>query len=718
MRLSTAFHPAPLLWLAVVTALCLLHPRGAAAQPGPVISSLSGCVDVGATTLNCSLPVLLTVRGLGFLTGVAAAGPLYQGSPTFYINPQPQFSPQAVQAGWTRPYGKAAYGTPCNDSHFEFWLINLGQGVLLTDTLISLTAMLSADNPSVELYSEPFLGLSIASTPQPDIAGISGCPVTAADGSSTSACLPDRHLLTVTGSGFLSWAMTPLQLLIGATSNKLYFQLSPTSIQNDSCALIDISVIYRQLLLVRDFGAPPQTFAIRESVTGWTSRALHIQFDALPPPSIISVSPVTSNVVPACQWGPNRTSLVDCTAGGSVVQIRGRYLYEVTVTIGGQPCTLPARGQQDTLYATLTTPLYSYQPGVLYDLTLTSPAGTVTLLNFISFSSAPAIVSAACRDPTLPIDIGSVGCQVGETLLLNGINLPPSSTPFAVTIYSFKSRSNASCANPRWASSTQLACDLMTPGLPAIGGWDAQYISFANGLTLSITGRYDAWDQPYAPRISGVSSNGCGSPVNSADRTLSGCMGGELLTFYGSHFRSEVYSMMIQPMTVDPYAIVNFPSQATTCLGFDVLDDGTAVCEMPRPASTPLLPYGTPMMMFMYNATSLDRSNALLFTIASSSTAPASSSSSSLSTAVQVALGVVLGLLGLMGVVGLIVVLRRRQAKSHAGPRSDVEDGGRKERKDSSWFQLSELQEQSCRSRAEAAGRPCLEKTVNSMRVI
>ena len=680
--------------LLLLATLCLLSC--AEGKAGPVITSVSGCVDVGATTLNCSLPVLLTVRGSGFLTGVSSASPFYQGSPIYYINPQPAFSPQAVQAGWTRPYGKAYYGTPCNDTYFVFQLVNLGQGVFLTNSLIGLTVMLSADNFN-QIYSAPFVGLSIASLPQPNIATISGCPVTAADGSSTSLCLPDRDLLTVMGSGFLSWQRTPLQLIIGATSNQLVLQLNPatstyTSIQNDSCLLISTAVDYRYLLAAGDFGAPPQTFAIRESVSGWTSRSLLIQFDSLPLPAYITISPYNfySTVVPACQWGPNRTTIVNCAAGGSGIQIRGNYLYQVVAIIGGQPCTLMPRAQQDTLFSSLTTPLYNYQPGVLYDLIITTPGGSVTVPNFISFSSAPVIVSAACRDPTLPIDIGSVACEVGETLLLNGPNLPPVSTPFSVTIFSFNSKSNVSCANPRYESSTQLACDLTTPGLPATGGWDAQYVSWSTGLTLAITGRYDAWDEPYAPRIRGVSSNGCGNPVNTADRTLSGCMGGELLTFYGSNFLSEGYTMVIQPLTLDAYWVINYLRLTTACLGFEVLDDSTALCELPRPDDTPLLPYDTPMMMFMWNATTWDRSNAVFFTIASSSTTPASSSSSS--TTVKVALGVVFGLLGLIGLVVMVFFLLRRKAKSQADRRSAMQGDSRVEQRESSWFQLSERQ--------------------------
>ena len=691
--------------LALQLLLCLACVVSVAAgtAAGPVITSISGCVDVGVTTLNCSLPVILTVRGSGFLTGITAAGPFYSTNAIYYLNPQPQFSAAAIQAGYTRPYGKAYGGGTgrfaANDTQFVFQLIYLGQDVYPLDTLMSLTIVLSADSIT-EIVSPPFLGLSIASSPQPDITSISGCPVTAADGSSTSLCLPDVHVLTVWGSGFLQWDSAPIAVVIGATSSRLVTSFNPTvtnwnAIHNDSCMLISLRSMYRDLLLAGDFGAPLQTFAIRESVTGWSSRVLHIQFAQLPLPLITTLAPYQFyrlDGLPVCVWGVNRTSIVNCSAGGPGLEIGGHYLYELQVTVGGQPCPVMPRAQQDTLWTHFTLPLYNFEANTLYDLTITSPAGTVTYPKYVSFSAAPVIVSAACRDPTLPLDIGSVGCQVGETLLLNGPNFPPPSTPFSVIIYSQVTRSNVTCANPRYNSPMQLACDLTSPGLPAVAGWDSQFVSWSTGVTLAITGRYDAWDVPSAPRIRAVSaSGGCGNPVKSNDRTLSGCQGGELLTFYGSNFLSDAYSMVIQPVTLDATRIINYLREATQCLGLDVLDDNTAICEMPRPDDTQLLPYDAPMMMFMWNATSWDRSNALFFTIDSSWTPPSPASSSS--SAVKVALGVVFGLLGLVALLLVVLFLRRRQSKGQFSPRGGTDEGrGGVEQRESSWFQLAERQ--------------------------
>ena len=170
-------------------------------------------------------------------------------------------------------------------------------------------------------------------------------------------------------------------------------------------------------------------------------------------------------------WGPNRTTVVNCTAGYAGIAIWGFYLYQVVVTIGGQPMTPMLRATQDVKFAHLVTPLYNFQPGVLYDLVLTAASGSITVPSFVSFTGTPISVSAACRDPSLPINLGYVACQVGETVTLNGPYLPPPSTPFTVDVYSGNLERNVSCSNPRYNSEYQLACDMLEAG-PANEGWN------------------------------------------------------------------------------------------------------------------------------------------------------------------------------------------------------------------------------------------------------
>ena len=154
--------------------------------------------------------------------------------------------------------------------------------------------------------------------------------------------------------------------------------------------------------------------------------------------------------------------------------VQGNYLFQVTASIGGLPMApfnnaiLPATPTR----AFFVAPLFNFQPGVLYDIALTGASGSVTLPNYISFAGLPTIVSAACRDPLLPSDIASLACLPGETVTMNGPYLPPPGTAFTVTVYSVTSGNNVSCANPRYNSEYQLACDMLEPGTPSTTDWD------------------------------------------------------------------------------------------------------------------------------------------------------------------------------------------------------------------------------------------------------
>ena len=101
--------------------LCLLALLGHAASQssdgnGPVVTSVSGCTDVGAMTVNCTLPVYLTERGCGFLTNVTGSNILYVNSPMYWISPLLALSPAAVARGVSIPYTRASGLFPVNDT--------------------------------------------------------------------------------------------------------------------------------------------------------------------------------------------------------------------------------------------------------------------------------------------------------------------------------------------------------------------------------------------------------------------------------------------------------------------------------------------------------------------------------------------------------------------------------------------------------------------------
>jgi len=483
----TAFSARSL--LLGLSLLALLTGAACQSSNGPVVTSVSGCVDVGATTVNCSLPVLLTVRGSGFLSNISSGGPLYANLPEYWIAAGLELSPAAAVAlGSPYHYSFAEGGLPVNDSYFVLEVHYLGQGVLTEGVPLGLSVSLGHDR--LQLTSEPFVAVSISSAPPPVVGSISGCPVVGADKQSVALCLPELHLLTLTGSGFLQWQYTPLRLAIGTVHTYLHLVVSATpdfhsNILNDTHITVSVDSAYRYLLAAHDFGGPPVPFYLMETLSGWRSAQMSIQFDVLPPPSFYSMAPFTTYNLPSlpgCKYGANGT-VVNCTTDYSGIRISGSYLYHVVATIGGQPMSVMLRAQQDVKLINLVTPLYNFQPGVLYDLVLTAASGNITVPNYVSFSGIPAIVSAACKDPLLPIDIAwSLGCQVGETVTLNGPYLPPPGTAFTVNIYSATLKQNMSCSNPRYLSEYQLACDMLVAGPPyeSYNTWSAHQLHMAS----------------------------------------------------------------------------------------------------------------------------------------------------------------------------------------------------------------------------------------------
>ena len=204
-----------------------------------------------------------------------------------------------------------------------------------------------------------------------------------------------------------------------------------------------------------------------------------------------------------------------------------------------------------------------------------------------------------------------------------------------------------------------------------------RYLQWASGLSLTLRDRYDAWDDPAAPRIRSVTAvGGCGDVVASSNVTLSGCEGGELLQLTGTHFLTRPFVMAIQATTTDDYYIIN-NGYLATCEELTVLSDTSATCVLSQVQDYPALQYDTPYMMLLWNRTFDSeigkigmRSNALFFTYASNGSvviAADSSSSSSPSLALLVALPVSVGVLAVLLVVATARQLRNKARATRGG---------------------------------------------------
>jgi len=192
-------------------------------------------------------------------------------------------------------------------------------------------------------------------------------------------------------------------------------------------------------------------------------------------------------------------------------------------------------------------------------------------------------------------------------------------------------------------------------------------------VSLTLPGRYDAWDYPTAPRIRHISATGCGNPVMTSNVTLTGCQGGAVLQMYGTHFLSEPFVMAIAATTPDTYNIIN-RGWLALCEEFTVVSDTYATCVLPQVGDSSALQYDTPLMMFMYNTTSWMRSNALFFTFDSAGSTIVTAPSSSSHLALLVALPVVLGVLAVAAVVAVVVVCLQRKEMARRGSSSQATD--------------------------------------------
>ena len=306
--MAASSSPAALFFLCL---LGLLSVASCQSFGGPVVTSVSGCVDVGATTLNCTFPSYITVRGSGFLANASSVtGASYANQPAYWITPRLELSAQAVAASVTVPAFNVRPSPffPVNDSYFVFELGYLGRGVYAEGVPLSLVVSLgevTLARQGRQSSSAPFTALSITSVPPPVIDTISGCPVVGADGLSVAQCLPDLDTLTLTGSGFLQWQKTSLQLHIGAVQTQLYLTLPQGDdaydyIYNDTLLTVVLDNAYRYLLAAHDFGAPPQPLYVQEALLGWQSRRMSIQLAPLPLPSVSSVRRSLSTASRCC----------------------------------------------------------------------------------------------------------------------------------------------------------------------------------------------------------------------------------------------------------------------------------------------------------------------------------------------------------------------------------------------------------------------------------
>lgn len=587
-----------------ILALLLLTVMPNQAQPTnttsglpPTVTSVSGCLDVGNVTTQCTFPAQLTIRGFAFLSALSTSdvSSYYTNYPCSWLVASLQPSILAIESGWSAPrLYPNAYSGQCNDTYAVFDLNNAGYDLYDYNQLLTLT--IGSRLAGSSTTSASFLGLSLKQIPRPVITGISGCPGGVTNnGQTTSDCLPDRDTITLSGSGFTSWNRSLLYLVLGSS------QVSVTvngqgdgslTLVSDSVVTFSLNFFYSILLQAHDFGGKPVSIVLQAPSTGIkVLNTVYAQFEPLPPPVITTVR-LSANQDGACQWtDANKTALTGCVAGLSLIMWTGNYIYDMQVTIGGQPMsTLDWFGNSATnMY--LALPVYDYETNVAYDVVFSNGNYTITWPSYITFSTAPAIpIIQGCRDSYWNSGItpagGNLYCVLGETMKMQLVNAPVSQPPFIVTLITAAQNSSLTCLNSRYLTDSQIGCDVPSGG-GISGGLNSIVIQWLNGASALAT-RFTTFDYPNAARITMLT--GCGV-TNSTILSLNQCQGGEVITLVGTRFSLINYTALLS--RVPPYQL----SSSAVCINTLIVDDSTATCELPYVEDLTWLNYDAPVYL-------------------------------------------------------------------------------------------------------------------------
>ena len=262
---------------------CLLHslPAAAAQQPASLtdvqITAVSGCVDEGAATVNCSVATttLLIRTAAGFPAATNwLSRPVYVAA---RLNEYAYFVTSTPWLNTADATNSSVYVNVTAGGYFP----------LLTGQLVSVSFVPSPG--ATRGASAAFAGFSYAFDGPPTLSSISGCD---GSGQATLNCVPDSSLLELTGSGLL-WLQSSIRVTvnIGSASDTLYGGLQ---VLNDSYATLSLAGLYSRLLQPQHYAGVllsinlTSTTYNRQGVIQhqYTTNALQISFVELPTPKV------------------------------------------------------------------------------------------------------------------------------------------------------------------------------------------------------------------------------------------------------------------------------------------------------------------------------------------------------------------------------------------------------------------------------------------------
>ena len=109
-----------------------------------------------------------------------------------------------------------------------------------------------------------------------------------------------------------------------------------------------------------------------------------------------------------------------CLPGVSTLVLSGDYLYDLTMTVGGQACNRGDNPINPTLFISVTPVIAGDRLGTLYDVIVGNSAGRVVMPGPIGYTVAPSISAVVpCWSDGCSVvrDIQLARCSASDTIL-------------------------------------------------------------------------------------------------------------------------------------------------------------------------------------------------------------------------------------------------------------------------------------------------------------
>ena len=256
-----------------------------APQTPLIVQSVSGCIDVNATTINCTIPRLLflTVRGFNTSMSRGVVITIDKHAHCLYLNASTQSDP-------------ALTVLLCRlDAQFR--------SVLPTGRLLNISVYVS----STKQRSEPVPAVLVLRPAAPVLLSISGCPA--------HGCLPVNGSVTIMGSSFAT-LNSEWQLLVSGSLRG--YSLDRDQQLNVSGGVLVVALMnhYLQTLRLEWYGT---TVQLQLANAEQTSNALPLQLAPLP-------APIVYEVQHACD-ASNSSFFIDCHLAVTLLTLLGDYFY-------------------------------------------------------------------------------------------------------------------------------------------------------------------------------------------------------------------------------------------------------------------------------------------------------------------------------------------------------------------------------------------------------